>query len=61
MDNLKILIHIKFLIVIWRVCDKIFNDTFFVKDEYEGQKFGNLRQTYIVFFWYILFLNNELH
>ena len=47
MDNLKILIHIKFLILIWKVFDKIFNDMFFVKNEYEADLYS--------LFWYILF------
>lgn len=51
MDDLKILFHIKCLIVIWRVCDKIFNDRFFMKGVYEFEKLGNLRQTYRAYFF----------
>ena len=62
MDDLKILFDIKCLIVIWRVCDKTFNDRFFMKDEYEFQKPGSLRQTYRAYFLGThYFFKNELH
>lgn len=47
--------------MIWRVCDKIFNDRFFIKDVYEFEKLGNLRQTYRAYFFGTHFVLNELH